>query len=127
MYAIVNIHGHQYRVAEQDRIKVSLIDGETGQNIIFNQVLLLDDDKQIKIGAPFVKDVTISADILEHGRDRKIMVYKKKRRKGYQRKNGHRQDYTMIQINKIRLGTTKKTAAKPAAAKTTKVSETGKA
>ena len=125
MYAIVNIHGHQYRVAEQDRIKVSLLDVETGQNIIFDQVLLLDDGKKIKVGAPFVKNATVSADILEHGRDRKILIYKKKRRKGYQRKNGHRQDYTMLFINKIGLEATQKTVPMKAAAKTTEVTITG--
>ena len=108
MYAIVNIYGHQYRVTEQERVKVSLLASETGQKVTFDQVLLLDDDKTIKIGGPFIKNVTVTANILEHGRDRKILIYKKKRRKGYQRKNGHRQDYTLIQVEKINVAATKK-------------------
>ena len=124
MYAIVNIYGHQYRVTEQERVKVSLLASETGQKVTFDQVLLLDDGKTIKIGGPFVKNATVTANILEHGRDRKILIYKKKRRKGYQRKNGHRQDYTLIQVEKINVAATKKAAPKKDVTKT--VAETGK-
>ena len=124
MYAIVNIYGHQYRVTEQERVKVSLLASETGQKVTFDQVLLLDDGKTIKIGGPFVKNATVTANILEHGRDRKILIYKKKRRKGYQRKNGHRQDYTLIQIEKIDVAATKKAAPKKDVTKT--VAKTGK-
>ena len=124
MYAIVNIYGHQYRVTEQERVKVSLLASETGQKVTFNQVLLLDDGKTIKIGGPFVKNATVTANILEHGRDRKILIYKKKRRKGYQRKNGHRQDYTLIQIEKIDVAATKKAVPKKDVIKT--VAKTGK-
>ncbi len=124
MYAIVNIYGHQYRVTEQERVKVSLLASETGQKVTFDQVLLLDDGKTIKIGGPFVKNATVTANIMEHGRDRKILIYKKKRRKGYQRKNGHRQDYTLIQIEKINVAATKKAAPKKDVTKT--VAETGK-
>ena len=124
MYAIVNIYGHQYRVTEQERVKVSLLASEAGQKVTFDQVLLLDDGKTIKIGGPFVKNATVTANILEHGRDRKILIYKKKRRKGYQRKNGHRQDYTLIQIEKINVAATKKAAPKKDVTKT--VAKTGK-
>ncbi|MCK5331632.1 MAG: 50S ribosomal protein L21 [Candidatus Marinimicrobia bacterium] len=124
MYAIVNIYGHQYRVTEQERVKVSLLASEAGQKVTFDQVLLLDDGKTIKIGGPFVKNATVTANILEHGRDRKILIYKKKRRKGYQRKNGHRQDYTLIQIEKIDVAATKKAAPKKDVTKT--VAKTGK-
>ena len=124
MYAIVNIYGRQYRVTEQERIKVSLLASDAGQKVTFDQVLLLDDDKTIKIGGPFVKNATVTANILEHGRDHKILIYKKKRRKGYQRKNGHRQRYTLIQIEKIDMTTAKKTAPKKDITET--VAETGK-
>ncbi|MBC8401477.1 MAG: 50S ribosomal protein L21 [Candidatus Marinimicrobia bacterium] len=123
MYAIVNIYGHQYRVTEQERVKVSLLASATGQKVTFDQVLLLNDGKTIKIGGPIVKNATVTANILEHGRDRKILIYKKKRRKGYQRKNGHRQDYTLIQIEKINVATTKKAAPKKDV--TDAVAETG--
>ncbi len=124
MYAIVNIYGHQYRVTEQERVKVSLLASRTGQKVTFDQVLLLDDGKTIKVGGPFVKNATVTANILEHGRDRKILIYKKKRRKGYQRKNGHRQDYTLIQIEKIDVATAKKATPKKDVTKA--VAETGK-
>ncbi len=126
MYAIVNIFGRQYRVSEKEQVKVSLIGSEVGKKVTFDQVLLLDDGKKVSIGKPFVKSATVSANVLEHGRDRKILIYKKKRRKGYQRKNGHRQDYTLIQIDKIGTKAAKKAAPKKAAVKPADDKETGK-
>ncbi len=122
MYAIVNIAGKQYKVAEGDKLQVARLSSEVGDKINFDNVLLTDDGKNIKIGKPAVKGAVVSAEILEHGRLRKILVYKKKRRKGYQRKNGHRQDYSSIKVNSIKISTpTKKAPAKKTvAAKTTK-------
>ena len=122
MYAIVNIAGKQYKVAEGDKLQVARLSSEVGDKINFDNVLLTDDGKNIKIGKPVVKGAVVSAEILEHGRLRKILVYKKKRRKGYQRKNGHRQDYSSIKVNSIKISTpTKKAPAKKTvAAKTTK-------
>ena len=122
MYAIVNIAGKQYKVAEGDKLQVARLSSEVGDKINFDNVLLTDDGKNIKIGKPIVKGAVVSAEILEHGRLRKILVYKKKRRKGYQRKNGHRQDYSSIKVNSIRIPTpTKKAPAKKTvAAKTSK-------
>ncbi len=101
MYAIVNISGQQYRVREKEQLSVASLAGKNGDKLKFDQVLLLDDGKKIKIGSPHIKNASVSAEIVEHGRQRKVIVFKKKRRKGYQRKNGHRQGYTLIQINKI--------------------------
>ena len=122
MYAIVNIAGKQYKVAEGDKLQVARLSSEVGDKVNFDNVLLTDDGKNIKIGKPAVKGAVVSAEILEHGRLRKILVYKKKRRKGYQRKNGHRQDYSSIKVNSINISTpTKKAPAKKTvAAKTTK-------
>ena len=122
MYAIVNIAGKQYKVAEGDKLQVARLSSEVGDKINFDNVLLTDDGKNIKIGKPVVKGAVVSAEILEHGRLRKILVYKKKRRKGYQRKNGHRQDYSSIKVNSIKVSTpTQKAPAKKiVAAKTTK-------
>jgi len=122
MYAIVNIAGKQYKVAEGDKLQVARLSSEVGDKINFDNVLLTDDGKNIKIGKPAVKGAVVSAEILEHGRLRKILVYKKKRRKGYQRKTGHRQDYSSIKVNSIKISTpTKKAPAKKTvAAKTTK-------
>ena len=90
------------------------MDKNAGGNVSFDKVLLTDNGKSVKVGTPTLKGVNINATILEHGRERKILIYKKKRRKGYQRKNGHRQGYTLIEITKIKAttGTTKKAPTK---------------
>ncbi len=114
MYAIVDIAGKQYKVSEGTKLKVASLDKNTGENVSFDKVLLTDNGKSVKVGTPTLKGVNINATILEHGRERKILIYKKKRRKGYQRKNGHRQGYTLIEITKIKAttGTTKKAPTK---------------
>jgi len=122
MYAIVNIAGKQYKVSEGDKLKVARLAYKVGEKVSFENVLLTDDGKNIKIGKPTVKGATVAAEVLEHGRLKKILVYKKKRRKGYQRKTGHRQDFSSILINSIKLTTaTKKAPVKKATStKTTK-------
>ncbi|MCJ7801074.1 MAG: 50S ribosomal protein L21 [Candidatus Marinimicrobia bacterium] len=122
MYAIVNIAGKQYKVAEGDKLQVARLSSEVGDKVNFDNVLLTDDGKDIIIGKPAVKGAVVSAEILEHGRLKKILVYKKKRRKGYQRKNGHRQDFSSIQVNSIKISTPikKEPVKKTATAKTTK-------
>ena len=101
MYAIINISGKQYKVISGARIRVPKQDGETGSSITFNQVLLIKDGDNTVIGAPILKGASVTGTIIDHGRYKKILVYKKKRRKGYQRKNGHRQWFTEIEFNKI--------------------------
>lgn len=110
MYAIVSIAGKQYRVAEGDNLKVATLAGDPGKTVKLETVLFADDGEMTHTGTPSVKNAIVSAKILDHGRDRKVLVYKKKRRKGYQRKNGHRQGYTLLQINKISLSAPKKKA-----------------
>ena len=114
MYAIVDIAGKQYKVSEGDKLKVSSLNQKTGSGINFDTVLLTDNGKSVIVGTPTIKGANVSATIIEHGRDRKILVYKKKRRKGYQRKNGHRQGFTLLEINKIKTATksTKKSVTK---------------
>ena len=114
MYAIVDIAGKQYKVSEGAKLKVASLDKNTGGNVSFDKVLLTDNGKSVQVGTPTLKGVNINATILEHGRERKILIYKKKRRKGYQRKNGHRQGYTLIEITKIKatIGTTKEAPTK---------------
>jgi len=113
MYAIVNIAGKQYKVAKGDKLKVARLSSKVGDKIKFDEVLLTDDGKDIKIGKPAIKGAAVSAEILEHGRLPKILVYKKKRRKGYQRKNGHRQDFSSIKIDGIKTSSVTK-KSKPA-------------
>jgi len=101
MYAIINISGKQYKASEGAKVRVAKQTGDTGTTLTFDEVLMFNDGKNTEFGNPTVKGAKVSAVILDHGRDRKILVYKKKRRKGYQRKNGHRQWYTDIEIKKI--------------------------
>lgn len=116
MYAIVEIGGHQYKVAEQD---VLFVDKQTGTDgkLTFDKVLLVKDDSGVKVGTPVVKGAEISATILDTVKADKVLIFKKKRRKGYQKLNGHRQVMSQIQIEGITIGGAKKKAAKPAAKK----------
>ena len=110
MFAIVNIAGKQYRVAEGDQIKVALLQMDAGKKVKFEDVLLADDGGKIQIGKPTIKGMSVSGTVLNHGRDSKVIVFKKKRRKGYRRKNGHRQNYSLVQIDTISASTAKKKA-----------------
>ena len=112
MYAIINISGKQYKAVSGARIRVPKQDGETGTRLTFDKVLLINDGETTIIGKPTLKGASVTGTILDHGRDKKILVYKKKRRKGYQRKNGHRQWFTEIQFNKITASKTQSTQEK---------------
>lgn len=123
MFAIVNIAGKQYRVAKGDQVKVALLKMEPGKKVKFDEVLLADDGKNIKVGKPTVKGMSVSGTVINHGRERKIVVFKKKRRKGYRRKNGHRQDYSLVQIDSISKVTAKKKATPKKMTKSAKEKE----
>ncbi len=114
MYAIVEIAGHQYKVEKDQRIFVNRLEGEEGSKITFDKVLLIEDGGKVTVGAPAIKGAKVSAKIESHLKGDKVIVFKKKRRKGYTVKNGHRQYLTSITIGTI----TKKAAAKKAAPKT---------
>ena len=101
MYAVVKTGGKQYRVAEGDTLRVEKLNIE-GDEVTFDQVLLVGGD-QVKIGAPLVEGAKVSASILRQGRAKKIIVFKKKRRKGYHKKQGHRQSYTEVKITGINI------------------------
>ena len=117
MQAVVEIGGKQFRVAKDMTIKVPHLQGDAGEKVDFDQVYMVEDDKgNVTLGKPLVKDTSVSAKIVEHGRDKKIIVFKKKRRKGYQKKNGHRQGFSLIEITGI--GAAKKAPAKKAATAT---------
>ena len=111
MYAIINISGKQYKASEGAKVRVAKQTGDTGTTLTFDEVLMFNDGKNTEFGNPTVKGAKVSAVILDHGRDRKILVYKKKRRKGYQRKNGHRQWYTDIEIKKVEGSVSAKSSA----------------
>jgi len=101
MYAYVELSGKQFKVQPGNEIKIPYSKGNTGDEIVIDKVLFLNDNGKISVGHPFVKDATVSANIVNHGRERKITVFKFKRRKGYQKKQGHRQDFTMVKINNV--------------------------
>ncbi len=99
MYAIIATGGKQYKVSEGDVIKVEKLDAEAGQAVTFDQVIAISDGA-LKVGED-VKASTVSATVMEQGRGRKVIVYKYKRKTGYHKKNGHRQAYTQVKIEKI--------------------------
>ena len=107
MYAIINISGKQYKATSGARLRVPKQDGETGTNLTFDKVLLINDGKNTEVGEPILKGASVTGTIIEHGRNKKILVYKKKRRKGYQRKNGHRQWFTEVEFGTIKVGKSK--------------------
>jgi len=124
MYAIVNISGKQFKATEGARVRVPRQTGDAGAKVTFDNVLLVHDGSSTQIGTPTVKGATVTATVVDHGREKKILIYKKKRRKGYQRKNGHRQWFTDVEIQKIKATATK--TKKPAKKADSKVKEEAK-
>ena len=115
MYAIVEIAGQQFKVAKDQKVYVHRLQGESGSKITFDNVLLLDDAGNVTIGAPAIEGASVTAQILNHIKGDKVIVFKKKRRKGYIKKNGHRQYLSEIQIESIATTGAKKLAKKEAA------------
>ncbi len=103
MFAVVKIGGHQYKVKESDKIFVQKLNLEPGNKVKFSDVLLIQKDGKTYVGNPFVSNAFIEATVLNHVKGEKVIVFKKKRRKGYKVTKGHRQNYTQIEINKIIL------------------------
>ena len=101
MYAVVNIAGHQVKVDKGLRLRVPRLQVEEGSTQEFTEVLLVADEGETKVGNPTVEGASVSATVVGHGRGDKIIVFKKKRRKGYRVKNGHRQPYTQIKIGSL--------------------------
>lgn len=101
MYAIVRTGGKQYQVAPGERLRVEKLDGEIGDNVELDDVLLVADGSEIKVGRPAVEGARVTARIVEQDKAKKVLVFKKKRRKGYRLKKGHRQPYTALEIKEI--------------------------
>ena len=101
MYAIVKIAGQQFKVEQGQEVFVHRLNGEEGAKVEFDKVLLVDNEGSVKVGAPVVEGAKIDGKIVSHLRGDKILVFKKKRRKGYQKQNGHRQDLSKVLIEKI--------------------------
>lgn len=122
MYAIVEIAGLQYKVEKDQRLYVNRLNVEAGKKVKFDRVLLIEDKGDVKVGAPVIDGAKVEATVNGEVKGDKVLIFKKKRRKGYQKLNGHRQLFTSITINKI----TAKAPAKKAAAKATEEKEAAK-
>ena len=101
MYSIIEQGGVQFKAVPGEKLRIPLIDAEAGSNLTIEKVLLTADGDKINIGLPSLSGVTVSAKVLDHGAAKKVLVIKKKRRKDYKRKNGHRQKFTNIEIVSI--------------------------
>ena len=128
MYAVVKTGGKQYRVSKDDILKVERLPGEAGDVVTLDDVLMVGDGGDVTVGAPKVDGASVAAEILEQKRDKKIIVFKKRRRQNYRRKNGHRQHLTVLRVTDILTdGAKPKPAAKKAAKKEEPKAEAKKA
>jgi large subunit ribosomal protein L21 len=101
MYAVFRTGGKQFRAEPGKKIRVPSLDIEPGESISFDDVLLTSDGKEVQVGAPILDGAKVTAEVVRHGRDKKIIVFKRKRRKGYRRKQGHRQGFTELRVDEI--------------------------
>jgi|TARA_B110000116_G_scaffold260921_1_gene264530 large subunit ribosomal protein L21 len=127
MQALVEHKGKQFLVEENIELKFPYLGGKVGEKFDLEKILYTDNAKKKEFGKPYLKNLSISAEILSHGRDDKIVVFKMKRRKGYQVKNGHRQNFTLVKIQKFKKVTAKKTVDTKKATDTKKAVDTKKA
>ncbi|MGQ7946261.1 50S ribosomal protein L21 [Flavobacterium sp. WC2509] len=127
MYAIVEIAGQQFKVSKDLKVYVHRLSNEEGSKVSFDKVYLVDDNGSITLGAPAIEGASVEAKVLQHLKGDKVIVFKKKRRKGYKKRNGHRQYLTQIVIEGITAGgTAKKAAPKKAAVEATEEAEAPK-
>jgi large subunit ribosomal protein L21 len=101
MYAVIKTGGKQYRVAPGEKIKIETVEAEVGATIVLDQVLMVADGEAVKVGSPTVAGAKVSATVVSHGRGPKIRIFKMRRRKHYQKTQGHRQNYTEIRVDAI--------------------------
>lgn len=101
MYAVIKTGGKQYRVSQGEDIKVERIAGEAGDNVVFDQVLLAGADESIRIGNPYLENAKVIGRLKGHGKNRKVIVFKYKRRKVFRKTRGHRQEYSLVRIESI--------------------------
>ena len=124
MYAVVNSGGKQYKVQKGEVLKVEKISGDVGNSVTFDRVLMFSDGENVSIGQPVLDGVSVEGHIVEQGKAKKIIVFKYKRRKRFRRKNGHRQEFTAVQIDNIKAeGTKAAKAAEPKAEAKAEVKE----
>ena len=118
MYAVFATGGKQYRATTGDILKIEKLDAEKGASVKLDQVLMVGEGEDVKVGTPYLKGGTVTATVVEHGRGKKIRVLKFKRRKHHMKRMGHRQDYTRIEITGIAASAPKKKVAKAKVKKT---------
>ncbi len=102
MYAVIKTGGKQYRVGEGDLLRVEKIKGEIGEVVEFEEILMIVNGERVEIGRPVLNDSKVVGEIVEQGKGKKVIVFKSKRRKGYSKKQGHRQQYTVLKIKEIK-------------------------
>lgn len=107
MYAVIESCGKQYKVAEGDVVFFEKLDVEEGKKVTFKEVVLVSDDNKVEVGAPYVKGAKVEGKVVEHGKGKKIVVYKYKAKKNYRRTQGHRQPYTKVEITKVAVAAPK--------------------
>ena len=117
MFAIVKSGGKQHRIEVGDELRVEKLDETAGSQIVLNDVIMMGEGKDVKIGKPFVEGAGVAVEILEHARAKKIIVFKRKRRQNYRRTNGHRQHYSLLKVLDIMADASKFTEKKAAAPK----------
>jgi large subunit ribosomal protein L21 len=100
-YAVIRTGGKQYRVTSGELLRIESLKGDVGSQVEFSDVLLTSNEGTVQVGTPLVAGASVSAQIVEHGKERKIIVFKKKRRQGYRRKRGHRQHFTAVLVQNI--------------------------
>jgi large subunit ribosomal protein L21 len=98
VYAIIDIGGQQFKATPNSVLRVPLMDAEVGKEVSLDRVMLWADGENVEVGQPFVDGKTVTAEVVRHGQADKVIVFKKKRRKGYRRKNGHRQQFTELRL-----------------------------
>lgn len=103
MYAVFQTGGKQFRAEPGDRIRVPSLEAEPGETITFERVLVASNGSDVSIGAPLVDGASVTAKVVRHGRDKKVVVFRRKRRKGYRRKKGHRQGFTEVRVSQVVL------------------------
>ena len=121
MYAVIETGGKQYRVQEGDIITVEKLNVEAGEKVVFDKVLVLAGEGDLKVGAPYVEGAAVAGEVVENGKGKKVIIFKYKAKKDYRKKQGHRQPYTMVEITGIG---TDKPAAAPAAEEVPEAEET---
>lgn len=103
MFAVIKTGGKQFRAEPGASLRVPSLSAEPGESVVFDEILLASDGSAVKVGAPMVEGASVTAEVVKHGRNKKVIVFKRKRRKNYRKKQGHRQGFTEIRISEVKV------------------------